>query len=52
MLLESLIEKVDIYRKTVEDAGDVVFGADERVNESDKPSGRVDMSFINRGKYG
>jgi len=47
MLLESLIEKVDVYKKTVEDAGDVVFGADERVNKSDKSSGRVDMSFIN-----
>ena len=47
MLLESLIEKVDIYKKTVEDAGDVVFGADECINKSDKPSGRVDMSFIN-----
>jgi type IV secretory pathway TraG/TraD family ATPase VirD4 len=47
MLLESLIEKVDIYKKTVEEAGDVVFGADERVNKSDKPSGRVDMSCIN-----
>jgi len=34
-------------KKTVEDAGDVVFGADERINKSDKPSGRVDMSFIN-----
>ena len=47
MLLESLIEKVDIYKKTMEDAGGVVFGADERINKSDKPSGRVDMSFIN-----
>ncbi len=42
MLLESLIEKVDIYKKTVEDAGDVIFGVDERINKSDKPSGRVD----------
>jgi hypothetical protein len=50
MLLESLIEKVDIYKKTMEDAGDVVLGADERVNKSDKPSGRVDISFINKGQ--
>ena len=47
MLLESLIKKVDIYKKTVEDAGDVIFGADEHINKSDKPSGRLDMSFIN-----
>jgi type IV secretory pathway TraG/TraD family ATPase VirD4 len=46
MLLENLITKVDIYKKTVQDAGDVIFGADERINKYDQPGGRLDMSFI------
>ncbi|MGD0021275.1 MAG: type IV secretion system DNA-binding domain-containing protein [Smithellaceae bacterium] len=47
MLLESLIKKVDLYKKTIEDAGDVIFGADERINKSDKPRGQLDISFNN-----
>ena len=36
-----------VYKKTVEDAGDVIFGADERINKSDKPRGQLDISFNN-----
>ena len=47
MLLESLIKKVDLYKKTIQDTGDVIFGADERINKSDKPRGQLDISFNN-----
>ncbi|MCL4415644.1 MAG: hypothetical protein M1365_02915 [Actinobacteria bacterium] len=47
MLLENLIKKVDIYKKTVENTGNVIFGTDEHINKSDNPNGRLDMTFIN-----
>ncbi len=45
MLLESLIKKVDIYKKTVEDSDKVVLGADEHINKPDKPSGQLNISL-------
>jgi type IV secretory pathway TraG/TraD family ATPase VirD4 len=47
MLLKNLIEKVDVYKKTVEDSDEVILASDERIDKSDKPSGQLDMSFIN-----
>jgi type IV secretory pathway TraG/TraD family ATPase VirD4 len=47
MLLENLFEKVDIYKKRVEDSDEVILASDERSNKSDKPREQLDMSFIN-----
>ena len=47
MLLESLIKKVDIYKKTVENSDKVVLGADEHINKPDKPRGQLNISFNN-----
>jgi type IV secretory pathway TraG/TraD family ATPase VirD4 len=47
MLLEKLIKKVDIYKKTVENSDNVVLGADEHINKPDKPSGQLNISFNN-----
>jgi len=47
MLLENLITKVNIYKKTMEDAGDGILVTEERINKSDQPDVRVDMSFVN-----
>jgi hypothetical protein len=50
MLLESLIEKVDIYKKTVEDSDKIVLGTDERINKPDNPRGQLDIFFNNERK--
>jgi type IV secretory pathway TraG/TraD family ATPase VirD4 len=47
MLLENLIKKVDIYKKTVENSDKFVFGADEHINKPDKPGGQLNISFNN-----
>ena len=47
MLLENLIKKVDIYKKTVENSDEVVLASDERINKSDKPREQLNISFIN-----
>jgi type IV secretory pathway TraG/TraD family ATPase VirD4 len=47
MLLENLIEKVDVCKKTVENSDKVVLGADEHINKSDKPKGQLNISFNN-----
>ena len=47
MLLENLIKKVDVYKKTVESTGDNNFSEDEHIDKSDKPREQSDMSFIN-----
>ena len=47
MLLENLIKKVDIYKKTVENSDEVILASDESINKSDKPREQLDMSFIN-----
>lgn len=46
MLLESLIQKVDIYKKNVEDADYIISGAEESINKKSS-SGMQDISFIN-----
>jgi len=45
MLLKNLIEKVDVYKKTVESTGDNNFSEDEHINKSDKTSGQLNISF-------
>jgi type IV secretory pathway TraG/TraD family ATPase VirD4 len=50
MLLESLIKKVDIYKKTVEDSDKIVLGTDERINKPDNPRGQLDIFFNNERK--
>ena len=47
MLLENLIHKVDVYKKTVEDSDEVVLASDEHINKPDKPSGQLNISFNN-----
>jgi len=47
MLLESLIKKVDVSKKTVENSDKVVLGADEHINKPDKPGGQLNISFNN-----
>jgi type IV secretory pathway TraG/TraD family ATPase VirD4 len=47
MLLENLIEKVDVYKETVENSDKVVLGADEHINKPDKPSAQLNISFNN-----
>ncbi len=47
MLLENLIRKVDVYKKTVESATDNDFGADEHINKSDQQSRLSDFDFFN-----
>ncbi len=45
MLLENLIHKVDVYKKTVEDSDEVVLASDEHINKPDKPSGQLNISL-------
>jgi type IV secretory pathway TraG/TraD family ATPase VirD4 len=47
MLLESLIKKVDVCKKTVENSDKVVLSADEHINKPDKPREQLNISFNN-----
>lgn len=47
MLLENLIQKVDVYRKTVESASDNNFDDNEHVNKSKETSELSDFDFFN-----
>jgi type IV secretory pathway TraG/TraD family ATPase VirD4 len=47
MLLENMIEKVDVCKKTVENSDKVVLRADEHINKPDKPGGQLNISFNN-----
>ena len=47
MLLENLIKKVDVCKKTVENSDEVILASDEHIDKSDKPREQSDMSFIN-----
>jgi type IV secretory pathway TraG/TraD family ATPase VirD4 len=47
MLLKNLIEKVDVYKKTVETSDKGVLSADEHINKPDKPREQLNISFNN-----
>ncbi len=47
MLLESLIKKVDVCKKTVENSDKVVLSADDHINKPDKPREQLNISFNN-----
>jgi type IV secretory pathway TraG/TraD family ATPase VirD4 len=47
MLLENLIKKVDVCKKTVENSDKVVLSADEHINKPDKPREQLNISFNN-----
>jgi len=47
ILLESLVQKIDIYKNRVEDAGDDILSEDEHTIKVNPPRKRKDMSFIN-----
>jgi hypothetical protein len=47
MLLENLIQKVDVYKKTVQSAGENILGESEQIDKSEGQSGLVDFNFFN-----